>query len=94
MSCPVWTARRIDEDGRRTVSGVWTYQRTLRRSGCAGAWEESGLRRGYHPDPALSPARLQRPGVRNLSATATSTAAFSNGRMCCKYRSFADGMGA
>jgi hypothetical protein len=50
MSRPGWTAQRIDEDGRRAVSGVWTYDRTVRGSGCGcGAWQASRLRRGYRP---------------------------------------------
>ena len=118
MNRPRRAVRRFDEDGRRAVSGVWTYQKDaegLRLRRCmagvrpparlsprTGSGDEgdgckrkpsqkpeqriSAVRKrrsgeGFrNAGPASSPARLNRPGVNYPSATATSTAAISNGR--------------
>ena len=46
------------------MSGVRTYQRTLKGSSCGGAWQASDLRRGYRP--AQDPEHEGGPSTQSL----------------------------
>ena len=61
MSGPGWTVQRIDEDGRRAVSGAWTYERDSRGAPVASARDRrqsSGAVIARHKDPEHFPIRL------------------------------------
>ena len=82
MSRPGWTARRIDEDGRRAVSGVWTYERTLKGSGCGGPWQASGLRCGYRPTKTMAALRKHRPFAEGTANGSIRPAAKKSSKKC------------